>query len=98
MSTDLSIVAHEEVRDLISEGRELGAVAQSRISEVIESVELSEEQYEALLQVLADLNIEVLGETTPAPTPEDPTPRVDLSVRATSNDPVRMYLREIGKV
>jgi RNA polymerase primary sigma factor len=98
MSTDLSIVAHEEVRDLISEGRELGAVAQSRISEVSESVELSEEQYEALLQVLADLNIEVLGETTPAPTPEDPTPRVDLSVRATSNDPVRMYLREIGKV
>jgi RNA polymerase primary sigma factor len=98
MSTDLSIVAHEEVRDLITEGRELGAVAQSRISEVIESVELSEEQYEALLQVLADLNIEVLGESTPPPAPEDPTTRVDLSVRATSNDPVRMYLREIGKV
>jgi RNA polymerase primary sigma factor len=99
LSTDLSIVAHEEVRELISEGRELGAVAQSRISEVMESVELSEEQYESLLQVLADLNIEVLGEAAPAPAPpEDHTPRVDLTVRATSNDPVRMYLREIGKV
>ena len=101
MSTDLSVVGHEEVRDLITEGRELGAVAQSRVSEVTEAAELSEEQYESLLQVLADLNIEILGESLAAPeTPaaEELGPRVDLSVRATSNDPVRMYLKEIGKV
>ncbi len=101
MSTDLSVVGHEEVRDLITEGRELGAVAQSRVSEVTEAAELSEEQYESLLQVLADLNIEILGESLAAPeTPaaEELGPRVDLSVRATSNDPVRMYLRDIGKV
>jgi RNA polymerase primary sigma factor len=34
----------------------------------------------------------------PAPTAEPVGARLDLSVRGASNDPVRMYLREIGKV
>ena len=98
MSTDVSITGLDEVRELIQEGRELGAVPLSRIADVVEAVDLTEEQQERLLQLLAELNIEVLGEGVEAPTPNGPAPRLDLTVKAGSSDPVRMYLREIGRV
>jgi RNA polymerase primary sigma factor len=100
MSTDISVSGREEVRELLAEGRELGAVPHSRITEVCDAAELSEEQQELLLQMLADLNIEVLGDVVaPLPAGQDESAsRLDLSVRTPSNDPVRMYLREIGRV
>jgi len=98
MSTDVSVTALEEVRELIDEGRELGAVAIARVADVVELADLSEEQQERLLQVLAELNIEVLQDGVEPPGAGGVQPRLDLSVKAHSNDPVRMYLREIGRV
>ncbi len=98
MSTGVSITGLEEVRELIDEGRELGAVPLSRIADVVEAADLSEEQQERLLQVLAEMNIEVLGEGVEPAGPAGVAPRLDLSVKANSSDPVRMYLREIGRV
>jgi RNA polymerase primary sigma factor len=98
MSTDVSVTGLEEVRELIDEGRELGAVAIARVADVVESADLSEEQQERLLQVLAELNIEVLQDGVEPPGAAGASPRLDLSVKAHSNDPVRMYLREIGRV
>src|SRR5262245_14608408 len=96
MSTDVSVTGLEEVRELIDEGRELGAVAINRVADVVETADLNEEQQERLLQVLAELNIEVLQDGGEPPGAAGP--RLDLSVKAHSNDPVRMYLREIGRV
>ena len=99
VSTDVSVTGLEEVRELIEEGRELGGLSLSRVADVVEAADLSEEQQERLLQVLAELNIEVLGEgVEPAGQQRRRRPRLDLSVKAHSNDPVRMYLREIGRV
>ena len=98
MSTDVSVTGLEEVRELIDEGRELGAVAIARVADVVETADLNEEQQERLLQVLAELNIEVLQDGVDPPGAAGATPRLDLSVKAHSNDPVRMYLREIGRV
>jgi len=98
MSTDVSVSGLEEVRELIDEGREVGAVALSRVADVVEAADLSEEQQERLLQMLAELNIEVLGEGVEPPPPNGAPPRLDLTVKANSSDPVRMYLREIGRV
>ncbi len=98
MSTDVSVTALEEVRELIDEGRELGAVAIARVADVVELADLNEEQQERLLQVLAELNIEVLQDGVEPPGAAGANPRLDLSVKAHSNDPVRMYLREIGRV
>ena len=98
MSTDVSVTGLEEVRELIQEGRELGGLSLARIADVVEAADLSEEQQERLLQVLAELNIEVLGEGVEMPGAAGGTPRLDLSVKAQSNDPVRMYLRDIGRV
>ena len=55
MSTDVSVTGLEEVRELIDEGRELGAVAIARVADVVETADLNEEQQERLLQVLAEL-------------------------------------------
>ena len=71
----------------------------SRVADVVEAADLSEEQQERLLQVLAELNIEVLGEGVGAgPGATAPGPGSTSRVKAHSNDPVRMYLREIGRV
>jgi len=94
-----SVAVLDEVRSLLEEGRELGAVPMVRVVDVVESADLTEDQQERLLQVLAELNIEVLADGGDlAPTPEAVSPRLDLTVKAASSDPVRMYLREIGKV
>ena len=95
---DASVAVLDEVRSLLEEGRELGAVPMIRVVDVVESADLTEDQQERLLQVLAELNIEVLADTGEGPVPEAVAPRLDLSVKPTSSDPVRMYLREIGKV
>ena len=97
MSTEVSITRAEEVRELIEEGRELGAVPLSRILDVVEAADLSEEQQERLLQMLAELGVEVLGDLV-EPESNGASPRLDLSVKGHSSDPVRMYLREIGRV
>ena len=49
-----------------------------------------------MLQTLAEMGVDVSGTASPPPTGR--RPRLDLSVKAHSNDPVRMYLREIGRV
>jgi RNA polymerase primary sigma factor len=98
MSVELPL-ERDELRELLSEGRDLGAVTTARVAEVIEAADLSDEQHELLLQALVDRNIEVIGDPVAAAAPaEESSGRLDLSVKAPSNDSVRLYLREIGKV
>ncbi|MGI9538787.1 MAG: RNA polymerase sigma factor RpoD [Miltoncostaeaceae bacterium] len=96
MTTDVSVAGLEAVQALVREGRELGGIALSRVADVVEAAELTEDQQERLLQLLAELNVEVLGEG--AEPPSSPAPRLDLTVQTPASDPVRMYLRDIGKV
>ena len=98
MSTDLTVVGIPEVRELIAEGREVGSLPMSRVAEVTEAVELNPDQQDALLGMLADLGIEVLGDGDSPVREEEISSRLDLAVKAQTNDPVRLYLREIGKV
>jgi RNA polymerase primary sigma factor len=98
VSTDLTVVAIPEVRELLAEGREVGSLPMSRVLEVTEAAELSPDQQETLLGMLADLGIEVLGDGDTPAREDEISARLDLAVKAQTNDPVRMYLREIGKV
>ena len=95
----------EEVRVLIDEGKEQGYLAADHILEVLADVDLTPEQIDDVYVVFHDLGIDVVGgESTtatsqPAASPEaESEVKLDLSVKNASNDPVRMYLREIGKV
>jgi len=104
--------AHEatipEVRELIAEVGDQGYVPAERVREALRDVDLTPEATEEILVLLHDLGIEVLEEEDETRKQASAVPdeaeaeqagarELDLSVTTTS-DPVRLYLREIGKV
>jgi RNA polymerase primary sigma factor len=95
----------EEVRVLIDEGREQGYLATDHIADALRDVELTPDQIDGIYNLFADNGIDILeGEgvatdDVPGVKPEEEViPKLDLSVKTPTNDPVRMYLKEIGKV
>jgi RNA polymerase primary sigma factor len=98
----------EEVRTLLDEGREQGYLAAEHILEVLADVDLTPEQIDDVYVAFHDLGIDVVGadgvhHTHPAASgggeqEAETETKLDLSIKTASNDPVRMYLREIGKV
>ncbi len=95
----------EEVRILVDEGREQGYLASDHIAEALQDVELTPDQIDGIYNLFADNGIDILEgegvapEDGPGAKPEEEViPKLDLSVKTPTNDPVRMYLKEIGKV
>ncbi|MEI6727154.1 MAG: sigma-70 factor domain-containing protein, partial [Actinomycetes bacterium] len=100
---DAPELAIEEVRSLVDEGREQGYLAGDHIADALQDVELTPDQIDGIYNLFADLGIDILeGEGVvagvEAKPEEDVIPKLDLSVKTPTNDPVRMYLKEIGKV
>jgi RNA polymerase primary sigma factor len=98
-----------EVRELIAEGREQGYLAAERVREALRDVELTPEATDEILVLFHDLGIDVLEaedehreEASAEPDEADAAqigPReLDLSAKTVTSDPVRLYLREIGRV
>jgi RNA polymerase primary sigma factor len=100
----------EEVRDLVAEGREQGYLNAEHVHDVLQDVELTPEQVDDVFMLFSDVGIDIIeGDETPdgaghaaetaAEEQEESTPTpLDLSVKTPTYDPVRMYLKEIGKV
>ncbi len=98
----------EEVRTLLEEGREQGYLAAEHILEVLADVDLTPEQIDDVYVAFHDLGIDVVGadgvhhqqpgQTSDQEPEAEAETKLDLSIKTASNDPVRMYLREIGKV
>ena len=95
----------EEVRLLVDEGKEQGYLSSDRIADALQDVELTTDQIEGIYNLLVDAGIDIIeGEvslTTEGPEvkpEEEVVPKLDLSVKTPTNDPVRMYLKEIGRV
>jgi RNA polymerase primary sigma factor len=98
-------LAIEELRDLLVEGREQGYLLAEHVHDVLAEVELTPDQIENILSYFSDLGIELIGDGEAAPVSggeaeigAEIIPKLDLSIKAPSSDPVRMYFREIGKV
>ena len=97
----------EEVKELISKGREEGILTNEEISETLSEIDLSKEQIDNIYDVISNLGIEVVNEED-----EDidsviqkkkddeilKAGKLDMGIKSPTNDPVRMYLKEIGKV
>ncbi|HZL63839.1 MAG TPA: RNA polymerase sigma factor RpoD [Thermoleophilia bacterium] len=87
---------------LIEEGHEQGFLSNTQVVAALQDVECNAEQLEELLLALVDLGIEIVeAEAAVAPdeTSEDEAPaKLDLSIKTTSSDPVRLYFHEMGKV
>lgn len=96
-----------EVQQLIAKGKEKGSLSTDEIADALAEVELSTEQIDAVYTKLMESGIEIVEaeeiieaprETVEAAEEEAAAKKLDLSVKTLTNDPVRMYLKEIGKV
>jgi len=99
----------DEIRDLAEMGKEKGFLTTDEILERLKVVELTPDQIDSVFVRLSDMGIEITDEVVDEIKDEiDITgdkiaekligEDIDLSVQAATNDPVRMYLKEIGKV
>ena len=91
------------VRELIETGKSKGVLTYKEIVEMLGDVEMDSEQFDRILDTLSGLNIDVVkDEAIPEinPLPDAAEEEIDISVPEgiSIDDPVRMYLKEIGKV
>ncbi|HEY5524784.1 MAG TPA: RNA polymerase sigma factor region1.1 domain-containing protein, partial [Clostridium sp.] len=87
------------VKNLIEKGKKSGTLTYKEIMDEAENIDLGPEQIEKIYEVLESMGIEVLGDINEKEEEEEEE-RIDLSVPEgiSIDDPVRMYLKEIGKV
>ena len=85
------------VKKLIEKGKKSGSLTYKEIMDELEEIDLNPEQIEKIYEVLESMGIDVIGDMTDS---EDTEEDLDLSVPEgiAIDDPVRMYLKEIGKV
>ena len=91
----------DEVKDLVARGKEAGFLTSDDIGAALVAAELPPESTDAVLRLLADEGIEIL-DTADEELEEEPAAKAgaddDANLRSQTNDPVRMYLKEIGRV
>ncbi|HEX4655651.1 MAG TPA: RNA polymerase sigma factor [Mycobacteriales bacterium] len=91
----------DEVKDLVARGKEAGFLTSDDIGAALVAAELPPESTDAVLRLLADEGIEILDtadEELDEEPPAKPSADDDVNLRSQTNDPVRMYLKEIGRV
>lgn len=108
MADDLKDLDINEVRELVKWGKERGFLSTDEITDRLKTVELTSDQVDRIFIVLSDLGIEITDEAVDEikedleddskDETEKGSSKLDLSVAPATNDPVRMYLKEIGKV
>lgn len=106
-------IKFDGVRDLVARGKQRGVLTYAEIMDTLQGIELSADQIDEVYESLSDAGIEVVGESQEAEEPPEPASMaagsgdepadaadVDLSVPdgVAIDDPVRMYLKEIGQV
>ncbi|HKM39994.1 MAG TPA: RNA polymerase sigma factor RpoD [bacterium] len=97
------IFAVEGLSELMKKGKKVGTISYAEIMDALQDIELSPEQIDRIYGVLAEAGIEVSdegGNVEPLVAEEESEEEVDLSVPegVAIDDPVRMYLKEIGRV
>ena len=108
------LMSNERVMDLFARGKKRGRLDSSEMMEVLDEIELDSEQMEKLYDSLEALSIEIGSEEDILPElPDDIDPPMEEIVEIEEeelvdpnalvdsfavDDPVRMYLKEIGKV
>lgn len=85
------------VKKLMDKGKKKGSLTYKEIMDELENIDLSPEQIEKIYEVLETMGISVSGDVKEIEVEEG---ELDLSVPEgiSIDDPVRMYLKEIGKV
>ena len=108
------LMSNEKVMDLFARGKKRGRLDSAEMMEVLDEIELDSDQMEKIYDSLESLSIEIGSEEDILPEiPDDIDPPLDEIVDIEEeelvdpntlvdsfaiDDPVRMYLKEIGKV
>ena len=107
------ITANEKLKDLLAKGCKTGKLDPGELSDMVDTMDLDGDQMDRIYDSLADLGIEVGSDEFLTDLPDDGEPPleeiaeieeeelVDPNTLVDSfniDDPVRMYLKEIGKV
>ncbi len=108
------LLANEKIMDLFARGKKRGRLDSAEMMEVLDEIELHTDQMEKIYDSLESLSIEIGSEEDILPEiPDDIDPPLDEIVDIEEeelvdpntlvdsfaiDDPVRMYLKEIGKV
>ena len=89
---------------LIKKGKENGYVTYEQLAEELKGLEVDSDTLDDLYNALVENNIEIISETTDNSDDDDENPSdlvvedLTLSKDIKINDPVRMYLKEIGRI
>ena len=98
------------VKELIAEGREKGFITIDEINENLGNETPSAEQLEKIFSIFSEMDIEVVdsdknadflsdqSETEPEIDFDNEELNLDPGIDNSTDDPVRMYLREIGSI
>ena len=107
------LAGNEKLRELFIKGKKKGRLEPAELSEVVDPLDLDGDQMDRIYDSLADLGIDIVTEDFTNDIPEDMEPAMeeiaeieeeelvdpnDLVDSFSIDDPVRMYLKEIGKV
>jgi len=107
---ELSSVEKKFIKELVSNGREKGFVTIDEINESLGDETPSPEQLEKIFNIFAEMDIEVIdsekkmdivSDQTDSPTELDNETselNLDPGIDNSTDDPVRMYLREMGSI
>lgn len=95
----------QAVKKLIEKGKQKGILTYNEIMDALEEIELDEEQIERIYQSLEELGIDVVGDKeevelldTAGDETDDLEDDFSLPRGINVDDPVKMYLKEIGKI
>ncbi|QGU95490.1 RNA polymerase sigma factor RpoD [Clostridium bovifaecis] len=86
------------IRNLIDKGKKNGSLTYKEIMDELDNVELNPEQIEKIYTVLESMDIEVIGDIKELEVEEEEELDLSIPEGISIDDPVRMYLKEIGKV
>ena len=107
------VAGAEKLAELIEQGKKKGSLSSTELMNVLEDMDLESEQMDKLYDVLENLGIDTVGEDYIPELPDDAEPPLEAMEEISeeemvdpnsmvdsfgTDDPVRMYLKEIGKV
>ncbi len=92
----------EVVQEVLDQGRARGSLTLDEVGALVQDADLSPDDLEFLYSMLVDLGVEVVDERAEElgdfSEEEEFLGYLDVTIDHSVDDPVRMYLREIGKV
>jgi RNA polymerase primary sigma factor len=87
-----------KIKQLIEKGKSKGVLTYKEIMDMLEEVDLDPDQIERIYDTLESLGIDVLDESTAEEETNEEELNLSIPEGVNIDDPVRMYLKEIGKV